>query len=382
MRLALVSICLLWAGLVGNAVAMDDSGLAQQLVRGLNGDVNGGLNGKRADTCLAVAVVDRAQVAHTYWCGSGRQDTRINDHTAFEIGSISKTMTAALLADLINQGKASLDDPLSAYLPPGTPVPAFQGQAIRLRHLVTHFSGLPAQATRMAPADPRNPYADIDERVLLASLADVRLTSPPGTRFEYSTLGYMLLSYAVAHRAGTDFETLARKRLFTPIGMRNAYVTQAPAGIHKAAGHNEGRAIPEWTFPTDLSGTGGVRATLPDMVRYLQAQLGQIDSAIGSALTLSQQRLAIEPDVGMGWFLIQARGRVVHTHDGGTGGFSSVMLFDRNAQRGVVILSDTAWTPQIGITELGLHLLDLGPAPGRSQDAPRVVTPWVRKLPL
>jgi D-alanyl-D-alanine-carboxypeptidase/D-alanyl-D-alanine-endopeptidase len=374
MKLARFSTLLCCMGLAGNAAAMDDIGLKQKLVRNLDGI--------RAATCLAAAVIEQAQVSRAYVCGKNAQTTRLDDHTAFEIGSISKTMTAALLADLLRQGKASLDDPLSAYLPRGTPLPAFQGQPIRLRHLVTHFAGLPAQATRMAPADPRNPYADIDERRLFASLADVRLSSPPGTRFEYSTLGYMLLSYAVSHRAGSDFETLARRTLFAPIGMRNAYVAQAPAGIRKAAGHTDGQAIPDWTFPTNLAGTGGVRATLPDMVRYLQAQLGQIDTPVNAALTLSQQRLAIEPDIGMGWFLIQARGRTLHTHDGGTGGFSSVMVFDRTAQRGVVILSDTAWTPQIGITELGLHLLDLGPAPGRQQDAPGVAQPRVRKIAM
>lgn len=374
MKLARVSILLCCMGLAGKAAAIDDTGLKQKLVHNLAG--------ARAATCLAAAVVEPARVSHAYVCGKDVQTSRLDDRTAFEIGSISKTMTAALLAELLRQGKASLDDPLSAYLPRGTPLPVFQGQPIRLRHLVTHFAGLPAQATRMAPADPRNPYADIDERTLFASLADVRLTSPPGTRFEYSTLGYMLLSYAVARRAGTDFETLARRTLFAPVGMRNAYVTQAPAGIRKAAGHTDGQAIPEWTFPTNLAGTGGVRATLPDMVRYLQAQLGQIDTSISPALTLSQQRLAVEPDIGMGWFLIQARGRTLHTHDGGTGGFSSVMLFDRDAQRGVVILSDTAWTPQIGITALGLHLLDLGPASGSQQPAPGLAAPRVRKIAM
>ena len=58
------------------------------------------------------------------------------------------------------------------------------------------------------------------------------------------------------------------------------------------------------------------------------------------------------------------------------------MLFDRAAQRGVVILSDTAWTPQIGITEMGLHLLDLGPAPGSQQTAPGLAAPRVRKIAM
>jgi hypothetical protein len=80
--------------------------------------------------------------------------------------------------------------------------------------------------------------------------------------------------------------------------------------------------------------------------------------------------------------MIQAGGRVLHTHDGGTGGFSSVMIFDRPGRRGVVLLSDTSWTPQIGITELGLHLLDMGPAPLRQRETPSVTPPRVRKIAL
>jgi CubicO group peptidase (beta-lactamase class C family) len=374
MRTALVSTLLLLAGLAGNAAAMDQFTLERRLAQGLAGGASG--------ACVAAAVVEPGRITRSYACADPGEVSRIDDHTAFEIGSISKTMTAALLADLVRHGKASLDDPLSAYLPARTPVPSFKGQPILLRHLVTHFAGLPAQATRMAPVDPRNPYADVDPRMLFAALADVRLDQPPGTRFEYSTWGYMLLSYAVAHRAGLDYETLARRSLFEPFGMDGAYVTRPPAGIRKAAGHTEGRAIPEWTFPTDLAGTGGVRATLPDMIRYLQAQLGQIDAPVGPALVLSQQRLAVEPDIGMGWFMIQAGGRVLHTHDGGTGGFSSVMIFDRPGRRGVVLLSDTSWTPQIGITELGLHLLDMGPAPLRQRETPSVTPPRVRKIAL
>jgi CubicO group peptidase (beta-lactamase class C family) len=72
---------------------------------------------------------------------SGRS---IDDRTAFEIGSVTKTMVAALLADLIGRGEIALDDPLEKLLPPGTAVPSFNGSHISIRHLVAHTSGLPS----------------------------------------------------------------------------------------------------------------------------------------------------------------------------------------------------------------------------------------------
>ena len=103
------------------------------------------LHGDRTGACFAVALIDRKTVHRTYVCADGKDPApRINANTAFEIGSVSKPMMAALLAGLIREGKASLDDPLSAYLPKDSAVPTFEGKPILLRHIVTHTSGLPA----------------------------------------------------------------------------------------------------------------------------------------------------------------------------------------------------------------------------------------------
>src|SRR5262249_30477127 len=139
--------------------------------------------------------------------------------TAFEIGSISKTMTGFLLADLLAREALSLDDPLAMHLPPGTPVPTYQDAPILLRHLVTHTAGLPSLPPRMAVSDPANPYAALTEADLLASLADVNLTVAPGTHWAYSNFGYMLLSYVVTRTNAEGLEALLKTRLFAPLGM-------------------------------------------------------------------------------------------------------------------------------------------------------------------
>jgi len=345
------SLALTLAIVGGTAQATTDDALADVVRQRLHGD--------RTGACMAVAVIEQDAVARTYQCADAKDAARIGPDAAFEIGSVSKTMTAALLADLILQGKGSLDDPLSAWLPEGTRVPDYQGKPILLRHVVTHTSGLPALPSRMAAPGMDDPYARLDAAVLLASLGDATLAAAPGTAFEYSNFASMVLSYAVARRAGTDLETLLKQRLFAPLGMRHAYLDAAPAGIRAAEGHTpNGRPAPAWHFATDLAGVGGVRATLDDMVAYVQGQLAATPTPVTPALRLSQQPVSEAPAMAMNWMLLPVAGRTVHLHEGGTGGFSSFVAFDKEKQRGVVILSDTTWNSIGSLGSLGLHLVD------------------------
>ena len=338
-------------GLSGNAMAMDQRELARIVDARLAGD--------RTGACMAVAVIDGERVARTFRCADPADAGRIDEHSAFEIGSVSKTMTSVLLADLVARGQASLDDPLADYLPDGTAVPDFQGQPILLRHVVMHTSGLPALPSRLGAASAEDPYANLTEEALLASLADARLAAAPGTGFEYSNFASMLLSYAVARRAGMDFERLIRERLFAPLGMRHAYINRPTDGSKPAAGHSpNGATVPAWRFGTNMAGVGGVRATLDDMVRYVQGNLGLRESAISPALERAQQSLGGQPPMAMNWMLVPVAGRTVHMHEGGTGGFSSFVSVDRTRRRGVVILSDTTWNSIGSLGSLGLHLVD------------------------
>jgi len=346
-----VAVAATLAVLPGTAHAMTDTQLADVVRQRLHGD--------RTGACMAVAVVEKERVARTFQCADAADMARIGPDSAFEIGSVSKTMTAALLAELLLQGKGSLDDPLASWLPQGTKVPDYQGQPILLRHVVTHTSGLPALPSRLGATSMDDPYANLDEAALLASLGDARLAAAPGTKFEYSNFASMVLSYAVARRAGTDFESLARRDLFAPLGMTGAYINHRPAGVRAATGHTpNARPAPAWHFATDLAGVGGVRATLDDMVKYVQGGLGWIDAPVRPALELTHQPVSGQPPMGMNWMRVPVNGRTVLMHEGGTGGFSAFVSLDPQRQRGVVILSDTTWNSIGSLGSLGLHLVD------------------------
>ena len=157
-------ITLMLFSLVSNdTLAMDNQQLKEIMLQRLSGD--------RTGACFAVAFIDKSEVYQTYACAEPNTKSRIDAQSAFEIGSITKTMTGTLLAKLIAQGKASLNDPLQEYLPANAQVPDFDGQAIRLRHIVTHTSGLPALPPGIGELVPEDPYANIDQEKLISALA-------------------------------------------------------------------------------------------------------------------------------------------------------------------------------------------------------------------
>lgn len=351
MRLALAVVLIIYATPV---LAADDGELRGALERRFNDD--------RTGACVAAAIVDGASTSTAYYCANPADQRSYDDHTAFEIGSVTKTMTAALLAQLIEHGELKLGDPLSRLLPPGTPVPSFNGVPITIAHIVTHTSGLPSFPSQWRGMSTSNPYGTITENDLLDALAGTILMRPPGAQWEYSNFAMMVLSYGLAKRSGKDFEMLLRDDLLGPLDMRDTFISRPRAGIRRAQGHlSTGTATGAWDFPTDMAGVGGVRSTLRDMIRYMEGELGTRPAAITSAMALTQQQVAALPGhtMGMNWIILPGReGRTFRIHEGATGGFSSFVGFDRQSKRAVVLLSDTALSALGGLGALGLHLLD------------------------
>ena len=366
--LPLVSTIVLYAT-PGFAISNDDVRAALELR----------FKGDRTGACIAAGVIDAGAIATAYYCANASSQRPYDDHTAFEIGSVTKTMTAALLAELIARGEVALSDPIARLLPPGTRVPSFNGHDMTIGQIVTHTSGLPGVPANYRPSDINNPYANVTEHELLDALAETTLTREPGSKWEYSNFAMMVLSYALAKRAGKDYETLLREHLLVPLGMNETYVDHRPPQVHVAQGHfpNTDPTGP-WDFPPDMAGVGGVRATLPDMLRYLEGQLGTRASTITPALAQTQEQVASVSGhtMGMNWNLFTRNGHTIIVHEGGTGGFSAYAGFDRAAKRGVVLLCDTALTSIGGLGQLGTHLLD----PSAPAGAPRVVAAADTKL--
>jgi len=298
----------------------------------------------------------------------------LDGQSVFEIGSITKTFTGTLLADMVRRGEVAVEDPIATLLPPDVAVPTRNGKAITLLDVTTHRSGLPRMPTNFAPADPTNPYADYSERQLYAFVSNYALPRDPGAESEYSNLAMGLLGQALARRAGTSYENLVTERLLRPLGMEHTGITLTPwMREHLAHGHDAlGDPTANWDIPT-LAGAGALRSTTTDMLRYAAANLATADTGLLGAMheaVRARRAFGTQGDsIGFNWIVSRPGERAITWHNGGTGGYRTFLGLDRAAGRAVVVLTNSGGT---GLDDLGFHLLDPAVPLARAPVAPAV----------
>jgi serine-type D-Ala-D-Ala carboxypeptidase/endopeptidase len=272
--------------------------------------------------------------------------------TVYEIGSITKSFTGTLLADLVLARKVQLDDPAQKYLPDTLKLPRRDDRDITLLHLATHTSSLPAQPTDLAFAfltgpkvDVDNPYKHYTPERLSKMLKKLALKRPIGSKADYSNLGVGILGHALAGAAKADsFEHALSERILGPLHMDDTRVTLTDSMKKRLApGHNkEGKVVSGWDF-TCLEACGGLRSTAADMARYAKAALGA-GGPLKSAFALAQQPWR-ERDkdsfTGLCWVRDEpAEGPKVVWHNGGTGGYRSYLGLMPQRGCAVVVLSN------------------------------------------
>lgn len=259
-----------------------------------------------------------------------------------EIGSVSKGLAGMLFVDARRRGEVTDATRLGDLLPlQGAPA-----AAVTLGALSTHRSGLPrlaggtgtARATWDLLAHGTNPYGET-----LAELLDqVRATSVGSPRPRYSNVGYMLLGHAVASAAGTTYAALLRERLAAPAGMTRTRAPASPDELGDAAAeprNRRGRTVQPWTGEA-LGPAGGVRSTAGDLGALVVALLD--GSAPGvAALDPVADLHGARVRIGAAWVTMVRRGVSLTWHNGGTGGFRSVVALDRAAGAGIALVSAT-----------------------------------------
>jgi serine-type D-Ala-D-Ala carboxypeptidase/endopeptidase len=273
--------------------------------------------------------------------------------TVYEIGSITKTFTATLLAKAALSGRVTLDTAVAQLLP-DFKIPSRTGKEITLGHLATQHSGLPRMPSNLAPKDPSNPYADYDAGKLKAFLAGYELPRDPGAAYEYSNLGFGLLGYALVQSDHTTYSAMADAEILKSLDMTMSGMALTDTmRAHLALGHDAtGKPASNWDLDA-LAGAGGIRSTANDMLRYLRANMGIDQSPLGAAMKLAQQprRDIGKMRIGLAWVTTD---KGIVWHDGMTGGYSSFIGFTADGRRGVVILTNTA----VDANDLGLATLD------------------------
>jgi CubicO group peptidase (beta-lactamase class C family) len=284
----------------------------------------------------------------------------LDGNTVFEIGSVTKVFTAAVLESMVEKGEVNFGDPVAGLLPSSVRVPSESGRWITLLDLATHLSGLPRMPSNFFPADLENPYADYTVGQLYDFVSGYELERPIGSLWEYSNLGMGLLGHALCLKAGKTYEQLVRERVLDPLNMNETGIELAPPlGAPFAQGHGPtAQPVGNWDIPT-LAGAGALRSTLYDMLLFAAANLTTTGSEISLLLQRTQvvrrQRIADDLSMALGWLVSQRfPDRPIVWHNGGTGGFHSFIGLDRSARQAVVILTNGTQS----IDDIGFHLLD------------------------
>jgi CubicO group peptidase (beta-lactamase class C family) len=302
----------------------------------------------------AVAVV-HGDTTESFYLGrlSASDERTPETATLFEIGSITKTFTAALLAQMVAAGEVTLETPVSELLPAEMSVPRFENTPIRLWELASHVSGLPRLPGNLnIRRTPDDPYAAYRIEDLAAFLNSHKLRRVPGAEYEYSNLGFALLGTALAHAQKQNYATLLRERILVPLALGEIYLdaTTPELAARMAPPQTPGKNGPQpghrWNLGI-FAPAGGIVASLDAMVNYLRVNLRPEDTALAEAAKLLYTpRFTTGPgrEVALGWHRMRSEktGLNLLWHNGETGGYCSFIGFMPERIAGLVILCNTA----------------------------------------
>ncbi|HEY3893903.1 MAG TPA: serine hydrolase domain-containing protein [Pseudonocardiaceae bacterium] len=295
------------------------------------------ISGAPAAVLAAVVGRESAVVCH----GDPAPDTR----TRFELGSVTKTFTALLLAEMVIRGEVGYDDPISAYLPLAARPCRATDTPITLLQLATHTSGLPRLPAnlylRALPAWWTNPYARYRLDDLYRATARVRPRQHPGIQVHYSNFGVGLLGQLLANAAQTEYRDLVVDRVCRPLGMAETLTEHGPLC---ATGYRRGRPVPAWEMGA-LAPAGTLRSCGSDLLRYLQAHLHPALTPLADAVRATQlPRVAAKGKdrICLVWNHRGSRYGNLLFHSGGTRGFTTFLGFCPQAGIGIVALVNAA----------------------------------------
>ena len=256
---------------------------------------------------------------------TGGPDPRpVTGRTRFELGSLTKTFTGLLLADLADRGEVDPADPVRRHLPPGAA--PHLGPEVTLEGLATHTSGLPrlppGLRLRAVPRWRTNPYRDFGADDFAAALRRAR-PRPPG-RYRYSNFGVALLGLALAHAAGRPYEELLAERVSRPLRLTDTDCSPSD----QVTGYLRGRPRPPWEIP-GMPAAGALRSSAADVLRYLTAHLPPTTTPLARACAeVTRSRAAAGGhEVGLVWNVRRRQGRELLFHSGGTRGCTAFAAF-------------------------------------------------------
>jgi len=319
---------------------------------------------------VAVALV---RDGHLTWSkGYGQADaTRgvpVTSDTIFQVGSISKPVTAWGVMRLVQQGKLDLDAPVERYLtrwhlPPGQ----FDADGVTIRRLLNHSAGLNSQdyspiATRPLPSLEQSLSGESGGVDARRGSDDVRVTMTPGQQRSYSNGGYTLLQLAIEEVTGEPFARYMQREVLDPLSMtHSSFASRADQRSQTATGHDvDGRAVPHSALTEQAA--GGLHTTVEDLAAFVAAGMtgphGEpagrgVLAPEGVAALFTRHRLPDGSTTSLG-YEVQTLPDGTHAagHGGKNVGWRAEFLILPDRREGIVVLTNSDRMDGIlGLTE-------------------------------
>ena len=275
-------------------------------------------------------------LVRAYGLADRERNIPATDETPFRIASVSKQFFASAILVLMQEGRLALTDPVGQYIP-GTPE---AWKPITLRHLLSHTSGLVREGPR-ARLDRVD--TDID---VIRSAFNTRLVFAPGTKWQYSNLGYFIIAEIIRVVSGSPWQEFIQKRIFAPSGMTRTTLTSSQVP-DRATGYTYSddlvKPVSEASMVA-LRPSGAFLSTVKDMAKWDAMLLGN------SILDAKSRRLLWTPTplnnhsttpYGLGWSVASERGSRRVYHSGGQPGFRAYFLRGLDDGTSVVVLANS-----------------------------------------
>lgn len=284
---------------------------------------------------VTVAVVKDDRVVHVAGHGHDSTGRPLSGHSPMRLASVSKSMTAAAVMQLVEAGRFDLDNPVTGLLP------AFQPRdervtSITVRQLLNQTSGLSDGTVDLAGIDRASSL-----REAVATLADASLASAPGQQYRYSNPNYYLAARVVEVVSGESFPDYLRRHVFEPLGMTESTADPSfavPDGYTEAYGMWPSRPEPGGFH----LGAGGVVSTGSDMAKWMIAQNGNAPAVL-SRHSLAVMHTPVDgARYALGWGVEKPRdGPRRISHGGNLMTASAVQALIPDTGYGIVVLSNS-----------------------------------------
>ncbi|MEO6589009.1 MAG: serine hydrolase domain-containing protein [Pyrinomonadaceae bacterium] len=271
----------------------------------------------------AIAVIKNGKIVKSEGYGLANVELNVpaTKETVFEIGSVSKQITAAAIMLLVEEGKINLDEKISKYLPSAPET----WKNVTVRNLLTHTSGIKSytglsgfELTKRLKRDE-----------FVKAIGAYPLEFEPGERYIYSNSGYNLLGFIVESVSGESYWDFLQKRIFKPLGM-NKTANRDPQFIvpNRADGYEweNGKLVGRDYDLTDVFSAGAIVSTVTDLAKWDAALRGE------TFLKKESKEKIWTPVVfnngkpytyGFGWNVTEFRGHKLFSHGGQTAGFAA-----------------------------------------------------------